>query len=721
MLFRIWAPPAAPAFPAASELSIPCRDAAGRPMKLGLGDEILAGHLLLTGGTGTGKTCFLKALSERCRSAFPDANFVFLDPKGDFWPARRCGDQRVTFDPGEDVFQWNILDEALAAARPEEELDEIIQKLFAPMIQSAGANRFFIQAASQVFYGYLLTALRRCRGGSVPTHRELAAWLSQSTLARLRDRLAMETDLAGIRTCLEGREAAAVAAELHQFAHTFFCTPGEGHETIAGFLARRGQALFLEYDAARAESSKPLLRLLLDRAISAILSSRWDSHRVFFFLDEASVLTDYGLERLLNIGRSRGPGWWPLSRTTTRFSVCTPKAPRWRPTLRTCWPAFPASSPSAPTPRPRRRSSGTSWARWTSSSWPSASPAGTRLTAPWCGTAPSPPGSCLPSARARPWSACGVAPRSRSTFPFLTRSNAMTTDLSFPVSSGGWICSGQDAAVRRALLQAAWRRPLPGACRVVVAAAECLPEVQALAAKSGTALHLFPSADQAYFPVFSPPDNQQRIGRLIELMRLWGWDELLLGKVYAYLDLLLELDSQRQGRPARLDLACIGRYRWILAVERTLDQMLGLSRDQRRRFLEAYAECTAAGPALENFLRMLQPVCSLGQPAGGSAARLPAGTVAVFPVRTMMEEKHRQCLLRLLAFDLADASRPIQLTILEGTQKWGPELPLLIHQSHELGGPSSLYIAMTCFLAIRRSGWPRWRPSFHRKFSPATG
>lgn len=306
MLFRIWAPPAAPAFPAASELSIPCRDAAGRPMKLGLGDEILAGHLLLTGGTGTGKTCFLKALSERCRSAFPDANFVFLDPKGDFWPARRCGDQRVTFDPGEDVFQWNILDEALAAARPEEELDEIIQKLFAPMIQSAGANRFFIQAASQVFYGYLLTALRRCRGGSVPTHRELAAWLSQSTLARLRDRLAMETDLAGIRTCLEGREAAAVAAELHQFAHTFFCTPGEGHETIAGFLARRGQALFLEYDAARAESSKPLLRLLLDRAISAILSSRWDSHRVFFFLDEASVLTDYGLERLLNIGRSRG-------------------------------------------------------------------------------------------------------------------------------------------------------------------------------------------------------------------------------------------------------------------------------------------------------------------------------------------------------------------------------------------------------------------------------
>ena len=110
MLFRIWDPPAAPAFPAASELSIPCRDVAGHPMKLGLGDEILAGHLLLTGGTGTGKTCFLKALSDRCRSRFPDANFVFLDPKGDFWPARHTGDLRVTFDPGQDVFQCNILD-----------------------------------------------------------------------------------------------------------------------------------------------------------------------------------------------------------------------------------------------------------------------------------------------------------------------------------------------------------------------------------------------------------------------------------------------------------------------------------------------------------------------------------------------------------------------------------------------------------------------------------
>ena len=233
----------------------------------------------------------------------------------------------------------------------------------------------------------------------------------------------------------------------------------------------------------------------------------------------------------------------------------------------------------------------------------------------------------------------------------------MTTDVSFPVSSGGWICSGQDATIRRALLQAAWRRILPGACCVVVAAAECLPEVQALAAKSGTALRFFPAADQAYFPVFSPPDNQQRICRLVELMRLWGWDELLLGKVYAYLDLLLELDSWRQGRLARLDLSLVSRYHGMLAMERCLDQMPTLSQDQRRRFLEAYAECAAAGPALENFLRMLQPVCGLGQPAGGSAARLPAGAVAVFPVRTMLEEKHRQCLLRLLAFDLADVER----------------------------------------------------------------
>ena len=267
----------------------------------------------------------------------------------------------------------------------------------------------------------------------------------------------------------------------------------------------------------------------------------------------------------------------------------------------------------------------------------------------------------------------------------------MTTDVSFPVSPGGWICSGQDTAVRRALLRAAWRRSLPSACRVVVAAAECLPEVQGLAAKSGTILRFFPAADQAYFPVFSPPDNQERIRRLVELMGLWGCDQLLLGKVYAYLDLLLELDSWRQGRPARLDLALVSRYRGILAVERILDQMPGLSQDQRRRLLEAYAECTAAGPALENFLRMLQPVCGLGQPSCGGAAQLPAGTVAVFPVRTMLEEKHRQCLLRLLAFDLADAGRPISLTILEGSQKWGPELPRLLHQAHELGAFITLY------------------------------
>ena len=175
--------------------------------------------------------------------------------------------------------------------------------------------------------------------------------------------------------------------------------------------------------------------------------------------------------------------------------------------------------------------------------------------------------------------------------------------------------------------------------------------------------------------MFSPPDNQQRIGRLIELMRLWGWDELLLGKVYAYLDLLLELDSRRQGRPARLDLAFIGRYRGILAVERCLDQMTALSRTSAAGSWSPMPSALRRGPPWKTSCGCSSQFAAWAQPSCGGAARLPAGTVAVFPVRSMLEEKHRQCLLRLLAFDLADAGRPIQLTILEGAQKWGRSCP----------------------------------------------
>lgn len=112
MLFKMTEPEVKPISPPRSELTLLCRDARGSPFRLGLGDEIWQGHILVTGGTGTGKTTVIRQLLARCRDVYPDASFLVLDVKGDYVPYRRPGDKVFSFYGGEDAFRWNILEEA---------------------------------------------------------------------------------------------------------------------------------------------------------------------------------------------------------------------------------------------------------------------------------------------------------------------------------------------------------------------------------------------------------------------------------------------------------------------------------------------------------------------------------------------------------------------------------------------------------------------------------
>lgn len=130
MLFKMTEPEVKPISPPRSELTLLCRDARGSPLRLGLGDEIWQGHILVTGGTGSGKTTVIRQLLARCRDVYPDASFLVLDVKGDYVPYRRPGDKVFSFYGGEDAFRWNILEEARASPHPEDELDEMVSVLF---------------------------------------------------------------------------------------------------------------------------------------------------------------------------------------------------------------------------------------------------------------------------------------------------------------------------------------------------------------------------------------------------------------------------------------------------------------------------------------------------------------------------------------------------------------------------------------------------------------
>lgn len=306
--------------PANSELTIPVLNEFGQLEKMGFGDEILSGHVIVLGGPGTGKTNFMLQLASECRKKYPDARFVFLDVKGDFLPLYQTSDMLCSFYPRQGeytYFKWNAISECLMSEHPEDELKEIVAKWFKEKIEQSGGNRFFPEAAKQIAEGYFLTVLRRARPGFVPTHKEISHQLRRMSIDQMRTRLGLEEDLAGALSNIAStggssmsNQAVGVMAEFNQFVSSFFVgmLADDGYDTIDSFLnGPGGKALFLEYDMKREETANILFRTLLDILIKNKLSPEADRGKVFLFLDEFPTLKgDYSILNCLHVGREHG-------------------------------------------------------------------------------------------------------------------------------------------------------------------------------------------------------------------------------------------------------------------------------------------------------------------------------------------------------------------------------------------------------------------------------
>ena len=161
------------------------------------------------------------------------------------------------------------------------------------------------------------------------------------------------------------------------------------------------------------------------------------------------------------------------------------------------------------------------------------------------------------------------------------------------VPRSSWLVSGQDEPARAALLQAELARR---GLRVIVATEEAVPVAVQAARRAGfKRLRTLPAAGEEYFPAFTPGRATERESRLLELLRVQGWEEAEVGKANAYLDFILGLDETVHRAPPQLDMKLLQKYRGVFGVERALWK-LGLDEDTRRIWLEAYAECASAGP-----------------------------------------------------------------------------------------------------------------------------
>ena len=241
-----------------------------------------------------------------------------------------------------------------------------------------------------------------------------------------------------------------------------------------------------------------------------------------------------------------------------------------------------------------------------------------------------------------------------------------------------WLVSGQDDPARAALLKAelSRRRGL----RVIVAAEEAVPAVLETARRAGLKrLRTLPAAGEGYFPAFTPGRARDRESRLLELLRVQGWEEAEIGKANAYLDFILGLDEAVHRAPPRLDMKLLEEYRGVFGVERALQQVAPRE-PAHRVYLEAYAESASAGPRLENFLRGLEDCLHLDAPRSASLSRCRPGEVVLVPVPDTMNPRQRAILFQLLAWDIRDTGGLVAVDIIEGPQKWGGELASLLEQ-----------------------------------------
>jgi len=287
------------------------------PTAVTLTDDTFGRHVLYLGGIGTGKTVGITALVRSVREAMgPNDTMVVFDTKGDYHGMfGRHGDAVIAAAPDstyEGQVSWNFFEEFqdLPVGRdPEDEIFEMCTGLFSQAVAEAGDNKFFAQAARDVFTA-LVTAVFR-KGGDL-SNADMRK-LTELSLHEMKAMLEPHQDLRGVRHYLVDEESptaqSALSGMQQVIQESFRSTFGKmGAFSIRRFVRSKGaKALFLEYDIASGGMLAPVFKTMIDVAMKEAMSRQRADGRVFFVLDEFALLPELThLSNGLNFGRSLG-------------------------------------------------------------------------------------------------------------------------------------------------------------------------------------------------------------------------------------------------------------------------------------------------------------------------------------------------------------------------------------------------------------------------------
>lgn len=283
-----------------------------------ISNEVLSKHVLLVGGTGSGKTnVFYQFVSQLKKKLSRDDVMLIFDSKGDF--------HKKFFTAGDIVIgnsaqyrnsseKWSIYEEIVADGRDKVSISqnsqEICKSLFAERIEKNSNNPFFPNAARDLLSSIIIALLR---DGVNFCNKDLKNYIDSTDVVSLRELLESNRDLIAVASYIGGKsgsQAQGVLSEMYSVTRDILTGvfADVGNFSMRNFIrAKNGKTAFLEYDLSIGDVLSPIYTLLFDLALKEALGRTATQGNVYLIVDELKLLPNLRhLEDGINFGRSLG-------------------------------------------------------------------------------------------------------------------------------------------------------------------------------------------------------------------------------------------------------------------------------------------------------------------------------------------------------------------------------------------------------------------------------
>ncbi len=290
----------------------------GTDKPFGISEEMLSKHLLLVGGTGSGKTnLFYHIVKQLKHKLTKDDVMLIFDSKGDFHRKFLSSEDIVignSVQYRKTSAKWSIYHEIIADGSDRvsvaQNTQEICKSLFAERIEKNSNNPFFPNAARDLLAS-IITAL--VRDGSIFNNKDLKNYIDSTPVDDLRNLLSGHKDLVAVASYIGGKsgsQAQGVLSEMYSVTRDLLTGvfADVGDFSMRKFIRNKcGRTAFLEYDLAIGDLLSPIYTLLFDLALKEALGRTATQGNVYLIADELKLLPNLRhLEDGINFGRGLG-------------------------------------------------------------------------------------------------------------------------------------------------------------------------------------------------------------------------------------------------------------------------------------------------------------------------------------------------------------------------------------------------------------------------------